>query len=103
MPSAHTPCWPDARQMTHTGHLRRRNWRPDDNQNRAYPSRQTVQTDGSTSKETCWRLVSEASGATSLTWVLEQESCWRLVSEASGARSLTWVFQQASCWRLESE
>ena len=35
--------------MTHTGHLRRRNWRPDDNQNRAYPSRQTVQPDGSTS------------------------------------------------------
>jgi len=36
--------------MTHTGHLRRRNWRPDDNQNRAYPSRQTVQPDGSTSR-----------------------------------------------------
>src|SRR6516162_7077071 len=49
MPSAHTPCWPEARQMTHTGHLRRRNWRHDDNQNRAYPSRQTVQPDGSTS------------------------------------------------------
>src|ERR1700757_3055231 len=49
MPGAHIRCWPGARPTMHTGQPKWRNWRPDDNQNRAYPSRQTVQTGGSTS------------------------------------------------------
>jgi hypothetical protein len=50
MPGAHIRCWLDARLTRHTGRPGRRNWRPDDNQNRAYPSRQTVQRHGTTSR-----------------------------------------------------
>jgi transposase InsO family protein len=46
-------CWLDERLTRHTGKLGRRNWRPDDNQNRAYPSRQTVQRIGTTSNRLC--------------------------------------------------
>src|ERR1700757_1114541 len=49
MPNAPTRHWPGARPTRHMGQRRRRDWRPDDNPNRAYPSRQTVQPDGSTS------------------------------------------------------
>src|SRR3954451_15291824 len=49
MPGDHIRRWPDAHQTTHIGHPGWRSWRPDDNQNRAYPSRQTVQLEGSTS------------------------------------------------------
>src|SRR5690348_5710647 len=49
MPGAHIRRWPDARRTTLTEHPGWRSWRHDDNQNRAYPSRQTVQLEGSTS------------------------------------------------------
>ncbi len=49
--------WPGARRTRHTGQeedrgqtgRRRRSWRPDNNQNQAYPSRKTVQRDRATS------------------------------------------------------
>src|SRR5690348_603118 len=49
MPVVPTRPWPGARQMRHTGPRAWKDWRPDDDQNRAYPSRQTVQEGGATS------------------------------------------------------
>src|ERR1700735_1640416 len=46
MPGVHIRRWTVALRTTHTGHPAWRSWRPDDNQNRAYPSRQTVQLGG---------------------------------------------------------
>ena len=57
IPGGPTRPWPGARQTRHTGQeehkrqtgQRQRSWRPDNNQNQAYPGRKAVRTDGTTS------------------------------------------------------
>jgi hypothetical protein len=49
MPGGLIRPWPDGYPTRHTGQQRWRDWRPDNTQNQAYPSRQTVQQNGTTS------------------------------------------------------
>ena len=51
MPDVPTPPWPGARLTRHMGQPEWRDWRPDENQNRAYPRRQTVRRMGTTSRQ----------------------------------------------------